>query len=220
MREATFTALPQISYCGLQAPITPATTGPMLMPEEEQERERQEMEVNQSSYTRHLLLLSNLPPTYAHAKVVEGMHVDLLNLVEELQRIIRHSGDMAKVNLVAGVGRQPRGGHVGGTSALDFLNAAEGDRHKKEGSMVKRRRLVAHCDYSPETLLAKQLIEIGNNLVEQPQAFDALVVALQFHVELGEVWYASEEDAHGVALLVVKILQREGSQMYQIRLNT
>lgn len=79
---------------------------------------------------------------------------------------------------------------------------------------------MARCDYSPETLLAEQLIEIGNNLVEQPQAFDALVVALQFHVELGEVWYAGKEDAHGVALLVVKILQREGSQMCQIRLNT
>lgn len=91
------------------------------------------------------------------------------------------------------------------------------EEQKKE---VKRRWLVACCDYSPETLLAEQLIEIGNNLVEQPQAFDALVVALQFHVELGEVWYAGEEDAHGVALLVVKILQREGSPMCQIRLNT
>lgn len=89
------------------------------------------MEVNQLSYTRHLF--SNLLPTYAHAKVVEGMHVDLLNLVEELQRIIRHSGDMAKVNLVAGVGRQSRGGHVGGASALDFLNAAEEGRTEKEG---------------------------------------------------------------------------------------
>lgn len=87
------------------------------------------MEVNVLSYTRHLF--RNLLPTYAHTKVVEGMHVDLLNLVEELQRIIRHSGDMAKVNLVAGVCRQPRGGHVGGTSALDFLNAAEGDRREE-----------------------------------------------------------------------------------------
>lgn len=30
--EATFTAFPQMSYWGLCAPITPATTGPMLMP--------------------------------------------------------------------------------------------------------------------------------------------------------------------------------------------
>lgn len=31
--EATFTALPQISYWGFLAPITPATTGPILIPE-------------------------------------------------------------------------------------------------------------------------------------------------------------------------------------------
>ena len=29
---ATLTAFPQMSYCGLRAPITPATTGPMLIP--------------------------------------------------------------------------------------------------------------------------------------------------------------------------------------------
>lgn len=32
MRLATFTVLPQMSYWGLRAPITPATTGPMLRP--------------------------------------------------------------------------------------------------------------------------------------------------------------------------------------------
>jgi len=32
IREATLTALPQMSYWGLQAPMTPATTGPMLIP--------------------------------------------------------------------------------------------------------------------------------------------------------------------------------------------
>lgn len=61
--------------------------------------------------------------TYAQAKVVEGMHVDLLNLVEQLQRIVSHCGDMAKVHLVAGVRRQARSGHVCGAGALDFLNA-------------------------------------------------------------------------------------------------
>lgn len=33
MRLATFTVLPQMSYCGFRAPMTPATTGPMLRPE-------------------------------------------------------------------------------------------------------------------------------------------------------------------------------------------
>lgn len=34
IRLATFTVFPQMSYCGFLAPITPATTGPMLRPEE------------------------------------------------------------------------------------------------------------------------------------------------------------------------------------------
>lgn len=32
IRLATLTVFPQMSYCGLRAPITPATTGPTLMP--------------------------------------------------------------------------------------------------------------------------------------------------------------------------------------------
>ena len=32
MRLETLTVLPQMSYWGLRAPITPATTGPMLRP--------------------------------------------------------------------------------------------------------------------------------------------------------------------------------------------
>lgn len=93
------------------------------------------MKVNHLSWTWHLCRNRNLLLTYAHAKVVEGMHVDLLNLVEELQRIVRHGGHMAKVHLVAGVGREPRGSHVGGTSALDFLNAAAAERAEQEGNM-------------------------------------------------------------------------------------
>lgn len=44
----------------------------------------------------------------------------------------------------------------------------------------------------PEALLAEQLVEVGDNLVEQTQALHALVVALQFHIELGEVGYAGK----------------------------
>uniref|UniRef100_A0A1B0B6N8 Uncharacterized protein n=1 Tax=Glossina palpalis gambiensis TaxID=67801 RepID=A0A1B0B6N8_9MUSC len=32
MRDATFTALPHISYWGFRAPITPATTAPIFIP--------------------------------------------------------------------------------------------------------------------------------------------------------------------------------------------
>lgn len=33
IRLATFTVLPQMSYCGFWAPITPATTGPWFNPD-------------------------------------------------------------------------------------------------------------------------------------------------------------------------------------------
>jgi len=65
----------------------------------------------------------------------------------------------------------------------------------------------------PEALLAEQFVEVGDNLVEQTQALHALVVALQFHVELGEVGYAGEQNAHRVALLVVQVLQQSQSQI-------
>jgi len=70
----------------------------------------------------------------------------------------------------------------------------------------------------PETFLTEQLIKVGNNLVEQTQTLDTFVIALEFHVELGEIWYAGKQDADGIALLVIKILP--SSQMYQIQLNT
>lgn len=38
IRLATLTVFPQMSYCGRRAPITPATTGPMLMPGREPPR--------------------------------------------------------------------------------------------------------------------------------------------------------------------------------------
>lgn len=39
MRLATFTVLPQMSYCGFWAPITPATTGPWFNPDKRYGRE-------------------------------------------------------------------------------------------------------------------------------------------------------------------------------------
>lgn len=68
----------------------------------------------------------------------------------------------------------------------------------------------------PETLLAQQFIEVGYNLVEQTQTFDSLVIPLQLHVKLGEIWYAGKQDADRIALLVVQILS--SSQMCQIQL--
>ena len=55
-------------------------------------------------------------------------------------------------------------------------------------------------------LLLKNLVEVRNNLVEQPQALDPLVVGLEFDVELGEVGNRGEDDAATVTLLVVQLL--------------
>jgi hypothetical protein len=38
IRDASFTVLPQMSYTGLRAPITPPTSGPQLIPVEVQTR--------------------------------------------------------------------------------------------------------------------------------------------------------------------------------------
>ena len=57
-----------------------------------------------------------------------------------------------------------------------------------------------------ETLFAEQLVKVGNDLVQQPEALDALVVSLQLHVELGEVWNGREHYTHRVALLVIELL--------------
>ena len=55
-------------------------------------------------------------------------------------------------------------------------------------------------------LLLKNLVEVGNNLVEQPQALDPLVVGLELDVEFGEVGNRGEDDAATVTLLVVQLL--------------
>ena len=55
-------------------------------------------------------------------------------------------------------------------------------------------------------LLLQNLVEVGNNLVEQPQALDPLVVGLELDVEFGEVGNRGEDDAATVTLLVVQLL--------------
>lgn len=60
-------------------------------------------------------------------------------------------------------------------------------------------------------LLGEQLVEIGDDLVQEPETLDALVVRLEFHVELGEVWYRGEHYANKVALLVIQLLRNDHS---------
>ena len=50
------------------------------------------------------------------------------------------------------------------------------------------------------------LVKVCDDLVEQPQALDALVVGLQFHVELREVGDGGEHDGHALARLIVELV--------------
>jgi len=68
--------------------------------------------------------------TYSHPKVVEGVHVDLLDLVEQLEGVVGHGGHVAEVDPVAGVGRESGCRHVSGARALDFLDAAAAWKEK------------------------------------------------------------------------------------------
>lgn len=59
---------------------------------------------------------------------------------------------------------------------------------------------------SPESILAQQLIKVGDNFVEKPQTFYSFVIRFQFNVKLGKVWNGGEHDANTFALLVVQFL--------------
>lgn len=69
-------------------------------------------------------------------------------------------------------------GHVGAAHGLDFVD-------------------------SPEPVLLEQLVKVGDDLVEQPEALEALVRAIHLRVELVKVGNAGEDDAHlGITLMV------------------
>lgn len=97
------------------------------------------------------------------------------------------------LSVVARVSGQSGRGHVRGAGRLDFFDALE-------------------------TLFAEQLVEVGNDFVQQPQTLHALVVCLELHVELGKVRYGREHYAHAVALLVIQFLQNGDAQNYSINL--
>lgn len=121
--------------------------------------------------------------TYSNAEVVERVFVDVGQLLAQPERVVGHGGDVRVLFAVARVPGQPGRGHVRGAGRLDLLDALE-------------------------PRFAEQLVEVGYDLVQQPQALHALVVGLQLHVELGKVRYGREYYAHAVALLVVQLLRK------------
>lgn len=67
--------------------------------------------------------------------------------------------------------------------------------------LFERPRRVATAD-----TFTSHLVEVGDDLVEQPQTLHSLVVGLQLHVELGEVADGGEHDGDALARLVVELV--------------
>ena len=59
----------------------------------------------------------------------------------------------------------------------------------------------------PEPLVAKELIEVGNDLVEESDTLDTLVVPVQLCVELVEVGDACKDHPHPRVRLAVQLLE-------------
>ena len=59
----------------------------------------------------------------------------------------------------------------------------------------------------PEPLVAEQLIEVGNDLVEESDTLDTLVVPVQLCVELVEVGDACKDHPHPRVRLAVQLLE-------------
>lgn len=59
------------------------------------------------------------------SEIVERMHVHLLDLVEKLQCIVCHCGDMLEVDQVTGLFGETGGGHVSGAGALDLFDGSK-----------------------------------------------------------------------------------------------
>lgn len=80
---ATFTVFPQMSYWGRRAPITPATTGPTLMPVQNTPLKSQMWSESKEGLctVAHLL-------TDSEHKLVVGLIVDLIQDVEHLDGVV------------------------------------------------------------------------------------------------------------------------------------
>ena len=98
IRLATFTALPQMSYCGLLAPITPATTGPMLMPWKRKQNIGMKQRWEKCSSVSRL--------TNSKLEVVEWMLIDVSQLLLNSESVLCHGCHVTEMNWVWRVSRQ------------------------------------------------------------------------------------------------------------------
>ena len=58
-----------------------------------------------------------------------------------------------------------------------------------------------------KTVLLKNFIKIGNDLIEQAETFHPLIVWLQLNIKLWEVWNGGKYDAAAVALFMIQFLE-------------
>lgn len=94
IRLATFTVLPQMSYWGRLAPITPATTGPTLIPVQIRIRQIRTM-LNQVSITdRDSRCHSGFSHTHSQNKLVVGLVVDFVQNVKHLDGVVCNGAEM------------------------------------------------------------------------------------------------------------------------------
>lgn len=69
---------------------------------------------------------------------------------------------------------------------------------------------------SRKTKSAAHLVKVSNNLIQQSQALHSHVVAIQFDVEIIEVWDGGKQDAYLCIGLVVQILMEQERIQYKI----
>lgn len=78
--------------------------------------------------------------------------------------------------------------------------------HKKD---LCPRRIILETLRVDDVVARSHLIKVGNDLVEEPQALDPHIVAVQLDVEVIEVGDGGEHDAHLGVGLVIEVLQRQ-----------
>lgn len=132
MRLATFTVFPQMSYWGFLAPITPATTGPMLRPGKGnvQKKTLTNCILTHYSYPMYefewtMALLSIPQLTYFHLEVVKRVFVDVFHLVHHPHGVVGQSTDVWTPGLVIRGVIEAWGRHVGGANGLYLLQLSE-----------------------------------------------------------------------------------------------
>lgn len=94
IRLATLTLLPQMSYWGFWAPITPAITGPWLIPDRREQVTPHPPRKGQENRPARTVLTDPQP------EVVEGVLVDDVELPHQREGELHHGADVHVLSVV------------------------------------------------------------------------------------------------------------------------